>query len=95
VADIHLEGIFMTSGVNESGEGFVHVAAHGAGGVILLGQLSPAEIRQHALAYLEVAEAAEQDAAVLRLIRKLELPEQLAGAIIHELREGREGNDDA
>jgi len=84
-----LTGIFMTSGVNERGEGFVTVSAHGEGGVILVGQLSPDEIRQHAMAYLEAAEGAETDAAVLRLIRKMDLPEQLAAAIITELREGR------
>jgi hypothetical protein len=93
VADVELTGIFMTSGVNDAGEGFVTVAAHGAGGVVLLGQLDPAAVRQHALAYLESAEAAEQDAAVLRCTRKLDLPDNLAGAIIHELRSSRGGDD--
>ena len=85
-----LAGIYMTSGVNERGEGFVTVAAHGSTGTILAGQLSPDEVRAHALGYLETAEAADQDAAVLRCIRKLELPEELAGAIITELRSSRE-----
>jgi len=85
-----LSNIYMTSGVNEKGEGFVTVAAHGDKGTILTGQLSPAEVRAHALAMLESAEGADQDAAVLRVVRKLDLPEQLAGAVITELRESRE-----
>jgi hypothetical protein len=89
VSDITLTNIVMTSGVNEDGDGFVTIAAHGEEGTVLLGQLSPDEVRDHALAYLGAAEAAEQDAAVLRVIRKLELPDQLAGAVITELREGR------
>jgi hypothetical protein len=84
-----LSNIFMTSGVNEKGEGFITIAAHGDDGTILIGQMSPDEVRKHALAYLESAEAADQDAAVLRIIQKLELPEQLAGMIIGELRENR------
>lgn len=89
-----LTNIFMTSGVNEEGNGFVTIAAHGLihekDGIVLIGQLDPEEVRNHALAYLEAAEAAEQDAAVLRLIRKLDLPEEMAGLIITELRESRE-----
>jgi len=84
-----LEGIFVTSGVNEAGVGFLTVAAHGSGGTILLGQLDPVQVRQMALDWLEAAEAAEQDAAVLRCVRKLDLPDVLAGAIITELRETR------
>jgi hypothetical protein len=87
-----LTEINMVSGVNEKGNGFVTVSAHGGGGVILLGQMSPEEVRQHALIMLGAAEAAEQDAAVLRLIRKLNLPEELAGAIITELRESRDSS---
>ena len=79
----------MVDGVNDAGEPFVTVSAHGAGGVILIGQLSPADVRRHALALLEVAEAAEQDAATLRVIRNLELPDQLAGAVVMELRKMR------
>lgn len=88
-----LESIYITSGVNERGEGFLNVAAHSGDGVILLGQLDPATVRRMAMDWLEAAEAAEQDAAVLRLIRKLDLPERLAGAIITELRESRDPGD--
>jgi hypothetical protein len=75
--------------VNGRGEGFCTVAAHSEGGQILVGQLDPKEVRAMALAWLESAEAAEQDAAALRCIRKLELPDELAGAIIAELRDSR------
>jgi hypothetical protein len=86
-----LEGIYVTSGVNDDGDGFCTVAAHSReGGVILLGQLGPTEVRTMALAWLEAAEAAEQDAAVLRCIRKLELPDAVAGVVIRELRESRD-----
>jgi hypothetical protein len=88
--DIELANIFLTSGVNEEGEGFVHIAAHSSeGGIILIGQLTPQAMREHGMACVEAAEAAEQDAAVLRTIRKLQLPDQLAGAIISELRDTR------
>ena len=85
----YLDHIYMTSGVNTDDEGFVTIAAHGTEGTILVGQLSPSDIRKHALGYLETAEAAEQDAAVMRLIKQLGLPEELAGAIITELRKSR------
>ena len=81
-----LQSIFVTSGVNDAGNPFCTIAAHSDDGAILLGQLSPDEVRQMALAWLGAAEAAEQDAAVLRVVRNLELPDQMAGAVIIELR---------
>ena len=88
----NLSNIFMTSGVNKEGEGFVTVSAHGDKGTILAGQLSPDEIRDHALAYLTAAEAADQDAAVYRVIVRLDIPEpeRFASMIITELRKHRE-----
>lgn len=85
-----LTNIFMTSGVNQEGKGFITIAAHGDDGTILTGQLSPDEVRAHALGYLETAEAADQDAAVLRVVRKLGIHEEFAAVIITELRESRE-----
>ena len=90
----YLDHIYMTSGVNTDDEGFVTIAAHGTEGTVLVGQLSPSDIRKHALGYLETAEAAEQDAAVLRLIRKLDLPVQIAAMIITELRESRNDGEE-
>lgn len=85
-----LAEVNLTNGVNEKGEPFITVTARTQSGRFIVGQIDPAEARQMALAWLEVAEAAEQDAAVLRCIRKLELPEQLAGAIVVELRNSRD-----
>lgn len=84
-----LVAIYASSGVNEEGRGFVTLAAHTADKRVFLGQLSPEEIEAHALGLLQAAEAARQDAAVLRVVRKLELPDQLAGAVITELRDSR------
>lgn len=85
-----LASIDVRSGVNEQGDGFVTVVARGQrDDRVLLGQLTPIEVRAMALAWLESAEAAEQDAAVLRCIRKLGLPDELAGAVVAELRDSR------
>jgi len=84
-----LVSIDVRSGVNEAGEGFLTVVATAGNGRMILGQLDPATMRRMAMHWLESAEAAEQDAAVLRCIRKLELPEELAGAIVTELRNSR------
>ena len=84
-----LVSIDIRSGVNESGNGFLTIVATTGDGRMILGQLDPATVRRMAMDWLESAEAAEQDAAVLRCIRKLELPEELAGAIVTELRNSR------
>ena len=89
MADHDLRSIDVTSGVNDKGEPFLTVAASSNDGAILIGQLSPAEVRGMAMAWLESAEAAEQDAAVLRVIRKLGLQDQLAGMVVTELRNSR------
>ena len=78
--------------MNEEGQGFLRIRTSGeAGGrpVVLIGQLDPDEVRQMVMAWLGAAEAAEQDAAVLRTIRKLELPDDLAMAVVIELRDSR------
>lgn len=89
MASDDLEGIDIRSGVNGRGEGFCTVVARADGGRMLLGQLEPNEVREMALAWLAAAEAAEQDAAVLRCIRRLGLPDDLAGTVIAELRDTR------
>lgn len=91
---IDLTSVFVTSGVNEQGQPFVTVAAHGHDGVILMGQLTPDRVRTMALNFLATAEAAEQEAAMLRVVRHLELPDQLAGAVIIELRNTRPNDAD-
>ena len=54
-----------------------------------MGQITPTKAREMAMQWLEVAEAAEQDAATLRTIRALGLPDELAGQIITHLRKSR------
>jgi len=76
--------------VNEEGVGFCHIAVHSTSGEIMIGQLSPVKVRAMALAWLEGAEAAEQDASTLRTVRKLGLQDELAALIITELRNSRE-----
>jgi hypothetical protein len=85
-----LTNIYLTSGVNEAAEPFVTVSAHGSNGTILVGQMTPAEVRAHALGYLEVAEAADQDAAVLAVVRDLGVDEAMAALIVNELRKRRD-----
>lgn len=89
MADHELRSVDLTGGVNEHGNGFVTVAASSKDGTILIGQLSPDEVRKMALQWLESAEAADQDAAVLRVTRKLNLDDGLAALVIRELRESR------
>ena len=84
-----LAAIDVRDGVNENGEGFLTIIARSTTNRVIMGQLDPTEARAMALAWLESAEACEQDAAVLRCIRKLDLPDELAAAIATELRNGR------
>lgn len=86
----------MESGVNEQLEGFLRIREVGTvdgAPVVLLGQLSPAEARAHALALLEAAEAAEGDSLVARALTELELDPASMGAFIVRLRELRHADD--
>ena len=88
-----LASINVTSGVNGDGEPFITVTAVTQKGNFVVGQVDPATAREQAMAWLAAAEAAEQDAATLRCVRKLELPDELAGAIVIELRNSRSDDD--
>lgn len=83
----------MASGLNEKLEGFVQIRCEGeANGatVLLLGQLPPQNVREMALQWLEIAEAAEQDQIVAReLVEGLGLPQNAALGFISSLRERR------
>lgn len=60
-----LQDINIFSGVSVfDGKGFCHIEAVLDDGTRLAGQLSPDEVRQMALGWLQAAEAAENDAAV-------------------------------
>jgi hypothetical protein len=82
------ESLEMESGVNKRLEGFITVR-WGAE----VGQLSPAQARQHGLAMLECAEAAEADAALLRGMRELDADEQMSFALLRLIRDNRKGGD--
>lgn len=94
-----LDSIDFESGVAEDGRGFVKIRAagtHDGRAVVLLGQLDPSEVEAHALAYMQAAEAARQDAAVLRTLRRVlggspaaQYADMVAGEVIVELRKGR------
>lgn len=86
----------MESGVNDRLEGFLRVRSEGTvdgAPVVLLGQLSPAEARAHALHLLEAAEAAEGDSLVARALTELELDQASMGAFLVRLRELRHADD--
>ena len=87
-----LDHIEMTSGVSLfTGEPYVQIVATIDGKPAGHGQLSPAEVRAHAMAYLEAAEAAEQDANFYKLMKeKLELDDAVIGHLLSDLRAMRE-----
>ena len=74
----------MESGVNKELKPFVRVS-WGAE----VGQLTPAEARQHGLAMLECAEAGEADAALLRGLRELDVDDEMGFALLRLIRENR------
>jgi hypothetical protein len=78
------ESLEMESGVNKRLEGFVTVR-WGAE----VGQLSPAEAREHGLAMLECAEAAESDAAVVRGLRAGGFEDEVGFGLLRLIRDHR------
>lgn len=80
------ESLEMESGVNKRLEGFVTVR-WGAE----VGQLSPVEARQHGLAMVECAEAAESDAAILRALRDGGFEDEVGFGLLRLIREHRAG----
>lgn len=58
--NIHDEVLWHQSGINAKGEPFIQLIR----GQKVIGQMSPEQARDHALAILESAEAAEQDAFI-------------------------------
>ena len=74
----------MESGVNKDLDAFITVR-WGAE----VAQMSPHDARQHGLRMLEVAEAAEADAALITGMRKLDFEEQVSFALLRLIRENR------
>ena len=84
----------VTSGTADDGEGryrgFVTVRALAEDGSIMAGQLDPAEVRQMALQFLEVAEAAEQDALIFKVMtEKVGVEAMVVAGLIMDLRKAR------
>lgn len=89
---IQLAQVFISSGVNIEGDPFCHVECHGAD-VELHGQLAPDEVRQMALAWLQAAEAAEQDAIVYGILtQSVDMDPADAAQFIFQMRQAR-GNE--
>lgn len=86
-----LAHVDIESGVSLfTGEGFCTVTAAAADDdTVLRGQLTPAEVRDMALAWLTAAEAAEHDAAVFAELGSLGLDDEVRAAFIRALRERR------
>ena len=80
--------IWIESGVNQEGMPFCRVSLHNEP----LGQLTPDEVRNMALAWLQAAEAAESDSAVFTELRAIGLDISACAAFIGELRDRRSGN---
>jgi hypothetical protein len=93
-----LEGITTVSGLAQDGpgkfRGFVQVQAQGTDGTYLTGQVSPAEMRQMALHWLEIAEAADQDRIVMTMLtRDVGIDEDTAAGFIMSMRNERDNGD--
>jgi hypothetical protein len=90
-----LKAVETLAGVKDTGEpgsytGFLTLRAVAENGDILIGQVTPAELREQALSLLSAAEAAEQDATVMSvLVTHFSVPFDTASAVIHAMRNAR------
>lgn len=86
-------GITIESGINDRAEPFCHVIVNGK----VHGQMTPNEVRGMAMQWLEAAEAAEHDSALVRFLMtptpsKPALTLDAAAMLLGELRQHR-GDD--
>lgn len=91
MAQDDIVAIDVNSGVNEDGVGFIHIIITTEDKKFLMGQVTPKELRDIALQFLEAAEAAETDAIIYRMLQNqfhLDLP--AIGMFISQIREMRE-----
>lgn len=86
-----LTDITMASGVSAAnGDPFVHLTATDEKGNEMIGQATPTEMREHAMRYLEAAEAAETDAILFEWGKKeVGLDDQQLAAMLTVFRERR------
>lgn len=92
-----LASLDVESGVAEDSEtkyhGFLTIRAKDENGNVFMGQLMPDEVRHMALAWLEAAEAADQDSIVMTLLtRDSGLNSDTAVNFIISMRKEREEN---
>jgi hypothetical protein len=74
--------LYLEAGVNLEGAGFLHMAWRKE-----RAQLTPDEARHHALQLVQMAEAADYEAAFVRWCQaRMELPLQEAVALLEDLR---------
>jgi glycine cleavage system aminomethyltransferase T len=89
-----LVNVETVSGTADDGEGqfrgFVTVRAVAEDGSFMSGQLSPDEVRQMALNFLSVAEAADQDALVFRvMVNRVKVPVETVAQVVMDMRKER------
>jgi hypothetical protein len=89
MADDDLVSVEVRSGVSERGDPFCTVVAETSTRQLLLGQLPPDTVRQMALDFLGAAEAAETDAIVFRLLRRVGLEDAAIGRFVADMRDER------
>jgi 16S rRNA G527 N7-methylase RsmG len=89
-----LTNVEVVSGTAKDGpeeyRGFVTVRAVAEDGSVMAGQLPPDELRGMALNFLSVAEAAEQDAMVMKVLTKTGVEEDAAALVITMMRGERD-----
>jgi hypothetical protein len=96
-ADKHwapLVKVEVVSGTAQDGpedfRGFVTVRAIAEDGSIMAGQLDPDEVRAMALNFLSVAEAADQDALVFRvMVKNVGASAEVAARVVQDMRKER------
>lgn len=93
---LNLTEIIVSNGVNKESNPFITIEFHGVNEegekYVLMGQMTPDESRDQGHQFLEVAEAADQDAATFKVCMEILDPDagkQMAGAIIRKLRSMR------
>lgn len=89
-----LVNVEVISGTAQDGptqyRGFVTIRAVDTAGSIMMGQLDPKTLRDMAMQFLEVAEAAEQDAIVFTMLtRDFDLSSDTAAMFVHKMRDER------
>jgi hypothetical protein len=92
-----MNSLNMVSGTAMDGpeefRGFVTITAESGNDDVMTGQLDPGEVRDLAMQFLEVAEAAEQDRIVMTMLtRDVGLPVEVAINFIAKMREERKAD---